>query len=153
MLRTEIDSMPAELDELTRRVTRLEIEEAALAKENDPASKARLEELRQELADLRAAGRRHAGAVGGRTAGAAQGAGAAARRSNRCATRPSAPSATTTSTARPNCATASCPSWSGGCRPRRSSSPPSRATGRLLREVVTDEEIADDRRRAGPASR
>ena len=54
MLRTEIDSMPAELDELTRRVTRLEIEEAALAKETDPASKARLEELRKELADLRA---------------------------------------------------------------------------------------------------
>ena len=54
MLRTEIDSMPAELDELTRRVMRLEIEEAALAKENDPASKARLTELRKELADLRA---------------------------------------------------------------------------------------------------
>ncbi|HKO85700.1 MAG TPA: AAA family ATPase, partial [Actinomycetota bacterium] len=53
-LRTEIDSMPAELDELTRRVTRLEIEEAALAKETDPASQARLEELRRELADLRA---------------------------------------------------------------------------------------------------
>ncbi|MGW5715041.1 ATP-dependent chaperone ClpB [Amycolatopsis sp. NPDC003865] len=53
-LRTEIDSMPAELDELTRRLTRLEIEEAALAKETDKASKARLEELRRELADLRA---------------------------------------------------------------------------------------------------
>jgi len=54
MLRTEIDSMPAELDELTRRVMRLEIEEAALAKEDDPASAARLEELRKDLADLRA---------------------------------------------------------------------------------------------------
>jgi ATP-dependent Clp protease ATP-binding subunit ClpB len=54
MLRTEIDSMPAELDELTRRVRRLEIEEAALAKEDDPASRRRLEELRAELADLRA---------------------------------------------------------------------------------------------------
>ncbi|MDQ1752570.1 MAG: ATP-dependent Clp protease ATP-binding subunit ClpB [Pseudonocardiales bacterium] len=53
MLRTEIDSMPAELDELTRRVMRLEIEEAALAKEDDRASKVRLEELRKELADLR----------------------------------------------------------------------------------------------------
>ncbi|HEU0127549.1 MAG TPA: AAA family ATPase, partial [Pseudonocardiaceae bacterium] len=53
-LRTEIDSMPAELDEITRRVMRLEIEEAALAKEDDPASRARLEELRRELADLRA---------------------------------------------------------------------------------------------------
>jgi ATP-dependent Clp protease ATP-binding subunit ClpB len=54
MLRTEIDSMPAELDELTRRVTRMEIEEAALAEEDDPASKTRLEELRRELADARA---------------------------------------------------------------------------------------------------
>ncbi|MBC2868584.1 ATP-dependent chaperone ClpB [Streptomyces mexicanus] len=54
MLRTEIDSMPAELDELTRRLRRLEIEEAALAKEEDAASKTRLEELRRELADLRA---------------------------------------------------------------------------------------------------
>ncbi|MEV0408137.1 ATP-dependent chaperone ClpB [Actinoallomurus sp. NPDC050550] len=53
-LRTEIDSMPAELDELTRRVMRLEIEEAALSKEDDPASRARLEDLRKELADLRA---------------------------------------------------------------------------------------------------
>jgi len=59
MLRTEIDSMPAELDELTRRLTRLEIEEAALAKEDDPASTARLEDLRKELIDLRA----EAGAV------------------------------------------------------------------------------------------
>jgi ATP-dependent Clp protease ATP-binding subunit ClpB len=53
-LRTEIDSMPAELDEITRRVTRLEIEEAALAKERDSASKTRLHELRKELANLRA---------------------------------------------------------------------------------------------------
>ncbi|QKV96413.1 ATP-dependent chaperone ClpB [Streptomyces sp. NA02950] len=53
-LRTEIDSMPAELDEVTRRVTRLEIEEAALSKETDPASRTRLAELRRELADLRA---------------------------------------------------------------------------------------------------
>ncbi|HEY4466015.1 MAG TPA: AAA family ATPase, partial [Streptosporangiaceae bacterium] len=54
MLRTEIDSMPAELDELTRRVMRLEIEETGLSKEEDPASRARLESLRRELSDLRA---------------------------------------------------------------------------------------------------
>ncbi|HXB50783.1 MAG TPA: ATP-dependent chaperone ClpB [Streptosporangiaceae bacterium] len=54
VIRTEIDSMPAELDELTRRVMRLEIEETALAKEDDPASVARLADLRKELADLRA---------------------------------------------------------------------------------------------------
>jgi ATP-dependent Clp protease ATP-binding subunit ClpB len=57
-LRTEIDSMPAELDEITRRVMRLEIEEAALASEltraADAATTARLDQLRKELADLRA---------------------------------------------------------------------------------------------------
>jgi len=54
MIRTEIDSMPAELDEATRRVMQLEIEEAALRKEKDKASKDRLEALQKELADLRA---------------------------------------------------------------------------------------------------
>ncbi|MDT0301304.1 ATP-dependent chaperone ClpB [Streptomonospora wellingtoniae] len=53
-MRTEIDSMPAELDEMTRRLTRLEIEEAALSKETDPGSRTRLDELRREMADLRA---------------------------------------------------------------------------------------------------
>jgi len=53
MIRTEIDSMPAELDEVTRRVTQLEIEEAALKKEKDKASRERLEILRKELADLK----------------------------------------------------------------------------------------------------
>ncbi len=53
MIRTEIDSMPAELDQITRRVMQLEIEEAALRKEKDKASKERLEGVRKELADLR----------------------------------------------------------------------------------------------------
>jgi ATP-dependent Clp protease ATP-binding subunit ClpB len=53
-IRTEMDSMPAELDEVTRRVMQLEIEEAALKKEKDTASQARLKTLRKELADQRA---------------------------------------------------------------------------------------------------
>ena len=53
MIRTEMDTMPAGLDELTRRVLQLEIEEAALKKEKDEASRRRLETLRKELADLR----------------------------------------------------------------------------------------------------
>jgi len=53
-IRTEMDSMPAELDEITRRVTRLEIEETALKKEKDSASKIRLGDLRKELANLKA---------------------------------------------------------------------------------------------------
>ncbi len=53
MIRTEMDSMPQELDELTRKVLRLEIEETALAKEKDDASARRLETLREELAGAR----------------------------------------------------------------------------------------------------
>lgn len=53
MIRTEIDSMPSELDEVTRRMMQLEIEEAALSKETDDASKKRLETLQKELADLK----------------------------------------------------------------------------------------------------
>jgi len=53
MIRTEMDSMPQELDELTRRVLRLEIEETALAKEKDEASARRLDALRKELAEAR----------------------------------------------------------------------------------------------------
>ncbi|QCR31581.1 ATP-dependent Clp protease ATP-binding subunit [Lysinibacillus sp. SGAir0095] len=53
MIRTEIDSMPQELDIVTRRVMQLEIEEQALTKEKDEASKKRLDALRIELATLK----------------------------------------------------------------------------------------------------
>ena len=53
-LRTDIDSMPAELDELTRRTTQLEIEREALKRESDEASKSRLEKLEEELRDVKA---------------------------------------------------------------------------------------------------
>jgi ATP-dependent Clp protease ATP-binding subunit ClpB len=52
-LRTEIDSMPSDLDEVSRRVMQLEIEREALKKETDKASKARLERLEKELSELR----------------------------------------------------------------------------------------------------
>src|SRR5580765_4693051 len=52
-LRIEIDSMPIEIDEVTRRIQQLEIERVALQKETDPASKQRLDRLEKELADLR----------------------------------------------------------------------------------------------------
>ena len=52
-LRMEIDSMPAELDEVERRVMQLEIEREALKKETDKASKERLQRLEKELADLK----------------------------------------------------------------------------------------------------
>ena len=53
-LRTEIDSMPAELDETRRRIMQLEIEREALRKETDKVSRERLDRLEKELADLRA---------------------------------------------------------------------------------------------------
>ena len=51
MIRTEIDSMPAELDDLRRKIMQQEIEEMALKKEDDQLSRDRLEELKRELAD------------------------------------------------------------------------------------------------------
>lgn len=53
LIKTELDSMPTELDELRRRIMQMEIEEAALKKETDRASKERLEALQKELAELR----------------------------------------------------------------------------------------------------
>ncbi len=55
MIRTEIDSMPAEMDALHRKIVQLEVEENALAKEQDQISQARLEALRRELADHKTA--------------------------------------------------------------------------------------------------
>ena len=52
-LRMEIDSMPAEIDEVERRIVQLEIERHALEKEDDPATRERLEKLQAELAELR----------------------------------------------------------------------------------------------------
>ncbi|WP_411347846.1 ATP-dependent chaperone ClpB [Paenibacillus sp. WLX2291] len=53
MIRTEIDSMPSEMDEVTRRIMKMEIEEAALKKETDELSLSRLEHLQRELANLK----------------------------------------------------------------------------------------------------
>ena len=53
MIRTEMDSMPTELDVLSRKIIQLEIEEAALKKETDHLSQAHLEEIQKELAEQR----------------------------------------------------------------------------------------------------
>ena len=52
-LRTEIDSMPSELDQITRRIMQLEIEEAALGKEKDAISQDRLNKIKKQLAEMR----------------------------------------------------------------------------------------------------
>ncbi len=54
MIRTEMDSMPTEMDEISRKIMQLEIEEAALKKESDSVSAAHLAELQKDLADQRA---------------------------------------------------------------------------------------------------
>ena len=54
MVRTEMDSMPTELDEISRKIMQHEIEEAALKKETDKLSKEHLEEIQKELAEMRA---------------------------------------------------------------------------------------------------
>ena len=51
-IRTEIDSMPSEMDDIARRIMQLEIEEVALGKETDNLSKERLEDIKKELAEL-----------------------------------------------------------------------------------------------------
>ncbi len=53
LIRTEIDSMPAELDDIRRRIMQMEIEEMALKKEDDNLSRERLEKLQEELANLK----------------------------------------------------------------------------------------------------
>ena len=53
LVKTELDSMPAEMDELNRKIMQMEIEETALKKEDDRLSKERLEHLQQELAEIR----------------------------------------------------------------------------------------------------
>ena len=68
-LRTEIDSMPAELDEITRRILQLEIEREALKKETDAASRDRLQKLEKELSRPAGRGQDAARAVGAREGG------------------------------------------------------------------------------------
>ena len=53
MIRTEIDSMPSDMDDLNRKILQLEVEEKALSKEKDNISEARLEALKKELAEYK----------------------------------------------------------------------------------------------------
>ncbi len=144
MLRTEIDSMPQELDEVTRRVMQLEIEEAALKKEKDKASQERLEDLRRELADLKS----QADAMraqweaekavdrGDPHAARADRAGAPGDRGRRAAVRPEP---RRRAALRPPAPARRPAPREGGAARRRSRS----RGGQLLREEVTEEEVAE----------
>ena len=108
-LRMEIDSMPAELDEIERRIMQLEIEREALRKEKDKASSERLGKLEKELADLKEERGRPGCALA-----AGEGSDSAVARSSRknsrpCASRSSGRSAPATTPRRPSCSTAACP--------------------------------------------
>ena len=120
-LRTEIDSMPAELDEILRRSMQLEIEREALRKEKDAVSKDRLSALERELADLRVRGdslqaQWQAESRRSRTSGTC------GKRSSRPRSQSTTRNGTTISTGRPNCAMGSWPAWKRSSVPRRTCS-------------------------------
>ena len=142
-LRMEIDSMPAELDEVQRRIMQLEIEREALRKEKDKASQERLQKLEKELADLKEEKDRLSAALAageGRDPGRPQ---AEGRARAGCASRSSRRSAAATTPGRPSCSTAGCPSSSGRSRSRKRGSPSCRRTKRMLKEEVDEEDIAE----------
>ena len=118
-LRMEIDSMPAELDEVERRIMQLEIEREALRKEKDKASQERLEKLEKELADLKEEKNRLAAHwqqekdADPAIAQAEGGARAGPQRDRAGAAQPA------TTPRRPSCSTAGCPSSRGRSRSRK----------------------------------
>ena len=59
MIKTEMDSMPSEMDDLAHRITQLQIEQVSLKKETDALSQSRLKDLEKELAELQEIGRAH----------------------------------------------------------------------------------------------
>ena len=95
-LRIEIDSMPAEIDAVERRIRQLEIERVALKKETDAASKERLAKLEQELSELREQSQPAARPAGRTKSGHREDPQDQSRRSSRRACRPKPPSAPAT---------------------------------------------------------
>ncbi len=108
-LRTEKESMPAELDEVNRRVMQLEIEREALKRETDPASKDRLEKLEKELAE--ASERREHLEAQWEGEGRSRSSPRSRPRSSRPASKSKRPGASTTSTGSPSFSTANWPAW------------------------------------------
>ena len=132
-LRTEIDSMPTELDMIHRQILQLEIEQESLKKEKDAASKERLARLNKELDEAEAQEGGAGGAVAHGEGRRRPARASCARRSrmrgwswNRPPPRPTTP-------APRNCNTASCRPWSARRRRRRSGWRPARASRRSSR--------------------
>ena len=139
-LRIEIDSMPTEIDVVERRILQLEIEQVALEKESDEASKARLEALHDELAALNAEVGRDEAALGGRAGGDrrdphAQGGARAAAHAARAGDRPQR---------RRRDPLRAHPRARAAHRPRpRPTSTSCRPSKRMLKEEVDAEDIAE----------
>ena len=145
-LRTEIDSMPAELDEIERRVMQLEIEREALdARRRTPPRRSGWPSCEKELADLQGRRPTRCGRSGrpekerGRS-----GCATCASRSSRTKRDDRARRARRRPRPRPpSCSTARCPSWRSKLKAaRRSSSRRRRASRTLLKEEVDEEDIA-----------
>ena len=142
-LRMEIDSMPAELDEVQRRIMQLEIEREALRKEKDKASKERLEKLEKELADLKEEKNRlaaHWQQEKDAIQGVAQAQGRArAGRASRCSAR----SRPATTRRRPSCSTAGCRELERQIQEQEARLAELQKGQRMLKEEVDEEDIAE----------
>ena len=112
-LRMEIDSRPVEVDEVERAVRRMEIEEMALAKEDDDVLRWPGWPRCARTSPTAARSSPSSRSAGSRTRPPSSGSSGSRRSSRRSGSRPSAPSGTATSPGPPSCATAGCPSSSG----------------------------------------
>ena len=142
-LRMELDSSPVEIDELRRAVDRLRMEELALAKADDDATRERLEALRADLADKQ---RELAGPQ--RPVGAGEVGPEPARRPARAARRADRARPTGSARGRPrprpaSCGTAGSPQISARSRPRRAPRTPCRDSQPMVADRVTPDEVAD----------
>jgi ATP-dependent Clp protease ATP-binding subunit ClpB len=131
-LRMEIDSKPAELDEVDRRIMQLEIEREALKKEKDKASKERLNALEKELADLREQSEALR-ARWGRKRPPFRPSARPKSAPNRCATRSRRRSGRWTMPAPQNCNMGRSSPWRSNCASRKSGCASCRASGRCSR--------------------
>ena len=140
MLRTEIDSMPADLDELTRKLTRWRSKKPLFPKKSDENSKARLEALRRQLADLRSEADAMRAQWEAERRALRKVQSLHTRRSNTFASKLSRPSAIMTSTRQRSFATGSYPTSNAGWRQKKRSSSLNKVAHACSNEVVTDAE-------------
>ena len=142
-LRMEIDSLPAELDEVERRIMQLEIEREALRKETDKPSKERLGKLEKELADLKEEKGRLA-AHWQQEKETIQSSRQLKEALDQVRDRDRAGAALAATTPRrPSCSTAGCRSSSGGSRSRKAKLAELQKGQRMLKEQVDEEDIAE----------